>query len=389
MKEKRNITFIIHDRVGGVAYMNHQIIEYGEFMDHYTVRILLFKQKEDKADRFTEKFKAHEVDYFNYSRYDNVYLTLKKLNKIINKKEGILVTNDGIELQSIGLFGTRSLVYAIVHDFYNLKLAFGYYNLIDSFICHTEVYTKALKSSGENYPGVTYLPHGVKIGEAPLFEEKDRQLKIVFIGRFVESKGVQFLYDIDSRLKEKQIDVQWILIGKGPLEQSLKEQWHNKKNVSFLSPAENEEVMNIARDCDLFVSPSLYEGYGIALLEAMSCGLVPLVYDLPIGISSVLPSDAGFKIPIKNIEGFVNTIALLNADRGLLVKIKKNAWQFVAKEYNIIETSKNYLQSFLSNENDMAIGSKKISKKKKSLGLLDKSFLPNIIVVQLKKIMNK
>src|ERR1700749_4310014 len=137
---QKNITFIIQDQVGGIAYMNHQIIEHGHLLDHFNVRIILFKKDEDTSARFTDTFKANHIQRFNYSIHDNYYLTLKRFNKIINACDGIIVTNDGIELQAIKLFGTRSVIYSLVHDFYNLKIAFAYYNLIDVFMCHTETY---------------------------------------------------------------------------------------------------------------------------------------------------------------------------------------------------------------------------------------------------------
>jgi glycosyltransferase involved in cell wall biosynthesis len=385
---QQNITFVIHDCVGGIAYMNHQIIEYGEFMEYSNVRIILFKEKEDSSARFTEKFKAHEVEFFNYSRYDNKYLVLQKLNKILNKNEGIIVTNDGIEMQSIKSFGTKSIVYAIVHDFYNLRLAFNYYTLVDVFVCHTEVYTRTLKSSGRNNPRIDYLPHGVQVGNNLVSERSNDKISIVFIGRLIESKGVQVLYEIDCKLKEKGIDVEWKIIGSGALEQSLKKQWQTAKNVSFFSPVENQEVMQIAKSCDLFISPSVYEGYGIALLEAMSCAVVPLVYDLPVGISSILPAEVGFKIPANHIQGFVDTIELLNKDRVLLSAMKRNAYQFVAKDYNIVETSKKYRHSFLNDKSfitDNRSKNTKSNNKINEFGFFDKWFLPNVVTVQFKK----
>jgi glycosyltransferase involved in cell wall biosynthesis len=388
-----HITFIIHDQVGGVAYMNHQIIEYANLMDHFNVRIILVKSQNDTTARFTEKFKAHEVEQFSYSQYDNFYFVLKNFNKVINKREGIIVTNDGIELQSIKLFGTKSSVYSIIHDFYNLRLAFAYYKLVDVFICHTETYARTLKSSGTDHPRIDYLPHGVRIdknvGSNPA--KINQQLKIVFIGRLVESKGVQLLYEIECKLKEKNIDVEWKIIGRGNLEQSLKKQWQDKSNVTFLAPSTNEEVMDVAKGCDLFVAPSVFEGYGIALLEAMSCGLVPLVYCLPVGITSIIPSDVGFRIEKNNIYGFVEKIEFLYKDRKLLGEMRQKAYQFVAKEYNIVETSKKYLNSFLLGKS-VIIGAKSnsINKSKipKSFGLFDKWFLPNILTMELKKIRN-
>jgi len=380
----------MRDSIGGVAYMNHQIMEYGKFMDHSRVRVILVKREDDETPRFSEKFKAHEVVLFNYSAFDNKYRMLKKISKVINQREGVIVVNDGIELQAIQLFGTKSLVYSIVHDFYCLKFAFTYYTLIDVFICHTDIYTRTLKSSWLDYPRVDYLPHGVQINNYVARETNEEKLKIVFIGRLEESKGTLVLFNIDSMLKAQGIEVEWKIIGNGSLAQALKEQWKNEKNVSFFSPSKNEEVMEIAKTCDLFIAPSIFEGYGIALLEAMSCSLVPLVYELPVGISSILPVDVGFKFSINDIQGFVDTIKLLNADRMILTQMKGNAYQFVAKDYNISETSKNYMQSLLFDRASLpSIKSGKPGKKIKQFTLVDKWFLPNLVTVQFKKIKNR
>jgi glycosyltransferase involved in cell wall biosynthesis len=385
-----NLIFVINDRVGGVAYMNHQIIEYGRLMEYFHVRVLLIRKKEDPNARFSEAFKAHQTDFFDYSEYDNHFYTLKKLHKELVKEIGIIVVNDGMELEALKLFGSNRLtVYSIVHDFYNLKLAFEYYKQVDGFICHTEVYTRALRSAGTDRPKVEYLPHGIKIDrDRPAIKGRDSDsLNLLFIGRFVETKGVQSLYEIEQGLVARNIKADWTLIGTGHLEPSLKKQWEGKTNIRFLAPSSNEQVMEIARENDIFISPSVFEGYGIALLEAMSCGLVPLVYDLPIGIPSILPTKVGFRMEKNNINGFVENIALLNNDRKLLDSMKEEAYQFVAKDYDIVDTSKQYLEAFLRAQNGSGQGlSKTRVKETKTFGLFDKWFVPNILANSAKKI---
>jgi glycosyltransferase involved in cell wall biosynthesis len=354
------------------------------------VHIILFKKKEDDATKFTEKFIACRLEEFNYSQYDNYYLVLKRLNKIINKTKGIIVVNDGIELHAIKLFGTNSLVYSIVHDFYNLKLAFAYYNVVDVFICHTKTYWRALKSAGTAHPRIEYLPHGVKITDTVDMEtvKTNEPLKIVFIGRLVASKGVESLYKIERKLKQKQINIEWKIIGSGELESFLKDEWKDSKNISFFKPVSNHETIGIAKQCDIFISPSVFEGYGIALLEAMACGLVPIIYDLPVGIASVLPADAGFKIDMESgIDNFVERIQQLDNDRSLLMQMKKNAHQFAAEEYDIAKTAKSYLQIFLNKDLVSPNAANKNKQKKiNSFGLFDKWFIPNSITVKLKQV---
>jgi hypothetical protein len=117
---------------------------------------------------------------------------------------------------------------------------------------------------------------------------------------------------------------------------------------------------------------------------------VPIIYDLPVGIASVLPADAGFKIDMKNgIDNFVERIQQLNSDRSLLMQMKKNAHQFTAEEYDITKTAKNYLQIFLNKDLVLTNAANKNKPKKiNSFGLFDKWFIPNSITVKLKKAKN-
>jgi glycosyltransferase involved in cell wall biosynthesis len=383
-----HITFVLLDLVGGVTYMNQQIIEHSGLIKYFQVHVVLFKKEEDDLPRFKDKFSATSVEYFNYSVLENYYFVLKRLHKIIHRYPGIIVTNDGMEMQSIKLFGSSSLIYVIVHDFYNLKVVFACYELIDVLICHTETYARMLRSASTKSPRVDYLPHGVKVEGAidQASSDNNETLKLIFIGRFIASKGVQLLYEINQQLQEKEIKVEWKIIGSGELESFVRDQWSRAGNVEFFKPADNEGVMRIARACDVFIGPSVYEGYGIALLEAMSCGLVPIVYELPVGISSLLVDDIGFRIKEEGIHSFVEKIELLNEDRDLLAKMKRNAHDFVSKNFDIERTSKNYLRSFLDT-GSLQKKPKKVNSPT-SFGIFDTKYLPNFITIILKRARN-
>src|ERR1700761_4685878 len=228
-----HITFIIHDVEGGVASMNHQIIENADFKRYFQVHILLWRSAEDTAKEFHDKFtNASDVRRFSFSNHDNYYRTLQRLHAAIDQWPGLVVTNDGIELEAIRKFGTTSTVFSIVHDFYNLKLAIESLDLADHFLCHTEVFTKALLSSHSLRNRVGYLLHGVK----PMPNTKkpapdNTPLRIVSISRLTESKGVLLLSSIDDQLQARGIKTEWIIIGSGELGGRLREQWKEKPYV--------------------------------------------------------------------------------------------------------------------------------------------------------------
>lgn len=52
---------------------------------------------------------------------------------------------------------------------------------------------------------------------------------------------------------------------------------HQRTGLSYFPTLSNEEVMNLLAQRDLFILPSLKEGFPVAAVEAMKAGLVPLV----------------------------------------------------------------------------------------------------------------
>ncbi|MBD5542774.1 MAG: glycosyltransferase family 1 protein [Lachnospiraceae bacterium] len=94
------------------------------------------------------------------------------------------------------------------------------------------------------------------------------------VGRFSEQKNQSFLIDILEELKKKKEDAVLVLVGKGPDEKKILEKVKQKGllgQVFFLGA--REDVNEVMMAMDAFVLPSLFEGFGIVLVEAQSVGL--------------------------------------------------------------------------------------------------------------------
>ena len=359
--------------------MNHQIIENAPFREYFQVHILLWRAVERKVKGLRYSFSnADTIRHFSYSVSDNHYHTLRQLNRQLNEFPGLVVTNDGLELEACRKFGTRSVLFSIVHDFYNLRLAIESQDLVDYFICHTEVFTRALLSSHSLKGRVEFLLHGVRIPEtpAPTGTKAHERLKIISISRLTESKGVLLLAGIDEQLLQRGVHVDWVIIGSGELEEELKAQWAGKGSIQFYNPDGPEGVIAIARDCDIFISPSHFEGYGIALLEAMSCGLVPVIHRLPVGVYSDLPEDTGFSVEIGDAAGFADRIERLHRDRALLAAMGRRARLLVAEKYDITKTAGLFLQHFATHGSPQ-INKDSRPKQNQEFGVLDRPYIPN------------
>ena len=162
----------------------------------------------------------------------------------------------------------------------------------------------------------------------------DEAIAVVSTARLDQCKRLDRLIEAFGVLGEKQ-DNLWLLItGNGPLGNQLKDlaqSVSNRANIRFLGHV--DDVAAVLRASDIYVLPSDQEGFGIALVEAMACGLV-CVATKTIGPSEIIR------------DGFNGILTELNRDgvcRGL-----SDALSLGAKERKMLgnRARQRVLQSF-------------------------------------------
>ncbi len=115
---------------------------------------------------------------------------------------------------------------------------------------------------------------------------------ILFVGNLVFQKGVKFLLEAKKLMKS---DVKLVVVGDGPLrhELEMKVQDDNIQDVFFAGA--RRDVDQIMPSADIFVLPSISEGFPITILEAMASGL-PVVATNVGGISEVMNEQVGIMV---------------------------------------------------------------------------------------------
>lgn len=101
------------------------------------------------------------------------------------------------------------------------------------------------------------------------------------LGRLHEQKNLTFALDVLAELPEAVL----FLAGEGPEEPSLRARAESlgiSARVSFLGSLVGEDVTRFYQAIDLLLFPSLYEGFGRVLVEAMSQGVPIVANDLQI-----------------------------------------------------------------------------------------------------------
>lgn len=132
------------------------------------------------------------------------------------------------------------------------------------------------------------------------------------VGRLVPVKGLKFLIKAAKLVIQKFPDTFFILAGDGHLKQNLKKQASElgiEKNIIFLGW--RDDVARIISTYDIFALPSLNEGMGRVLVEAMALGKPIVASDIG-GIPDLVTHERnGFLVPAKNPEQLANYIQIL------------------------------------------------------------------------------
>jgi len=175
------------------------------------------------------------------------------------------------------------------------------------------------------YPGIEKELFSIK-------KQKEGRLKIVYVGRLIESKGIKTLFDISTVTS----GVDFVFAGSGPLLEDLKNDVKKRKlqNVFVLGKINREETVALLKDADIFAYPTWHsEGLPIALLEAGASG-VAVVATNEGGISEVIKNNVtGLLVEPKDIPAFKKAIDRLISDPKLRLTFGKNLQELVKEKF--------------------------------------------------------
>lgn len=129
------------------------------------------------------------------------------------------------------------------------------------------------------------ISNGVNRAFVPADVPKPDELRdkfiILFTGRYSKEKSHRILIDAVSRSKHSD-KIQLIFAGTGPLEPKLREMGEKLlKNQPIFKFFTRDEMLKVVNYADLYVHPAEIEIEAIACLEAISCGLVPVIANSP------------------------------------------------------------------------------------------------------------
>lgn len=169
-------------------------------------------------------------------------------------------------------------------------------------------------------------------------KEKKEKIRIIFLGRVVESKGINEIIISMKKLYDLRKDFEFYLYGTGPLENKIINELNNYMPDSFkfkgiISGKEKDDAMIKS---DIFILPSIHgEGLPMALLEAMNTENICIVTDDGSMATVIANNENGFIVEKGNSNDLFDK---LNTSINLILLenriISKNAKNTILKKYN-------------------------------------------------------
>ena len=190
-------------------------------------------------------------------------------------KKPVLIT------QHIGLIPYKNPMVRTFLSLLNKTLGAFILEHAEQVIFESEVVQKYFSDIADFKQSSLVIPNGVD-HNVYCFAEEDKRIKIrrelkfdnnkitfLFVGRFIEKKGLHILKQLVLKFKS----VQWIFIGWGRINP---EKW-GLSNLIVFKNKKGPEIVPIYQSADLLVLPSKGEGFPLVVQEAMSCGTPVIV----------------------------------------------------------------------------------------------------------------
>ena len=143
--------------------------------------------------------------------------------------------------------------------------------------------------------------------------------KVIAVGRYTWQKGFDLLIEAWKQVDMKHPDWELHIYGSGD-----KESYQKLAGHGVFCHEAVKDIYSKYMESSIFVFSSRYEGFGLALAEAMSCGLPAVSFACPCGPKDIITND-GILVEPNNIDNLANSICKLIEDENMRKEMGANA----------------------------------------------------------------
>lgn len=212
-------------------------------------------------------------------------------------------------------------------------------------LCASNFSRRTLIEAGATAP-IHVVPYGV---DAKLYRCRSRppagKFTVAFVGAFTARKGALYLL---RALRPLAAHVRLVIYTRAKIDPAFAAELSGLE-VEVRAGLSNADLAADLAHCHLMALPSIAEGFGLAISEAMACG-VPVVCSENTGGADFIRPDEGYVLPVRSVEKLTQVISEAMADQLALYemgqaarrRVEQMTWadyrrRFAAAYVNLIE----------------------------------------------------
>ncbi|OGR35628.1 MAG: group 1 glycosyl transferase [Desulfovibrionales bacterium GWA2_65_9] len=172
-----------------------------------------------------------------------------------------------------------------------------------------------------------------------IFERRPGEILIGNAARLTPQKGQKLLIDIAALLKEQPIPFRILIAGIGELEKELKAYAIDRgveDVVQFLGFV--SDMKSFHETIDIFALTSLWEGFGLAQVEAMESRRPVVTWNVSSMPEVVIDGETGYLCPSQDTEAFAARLLALMQDEALRKRLGENGRARVISHFEMQKT---------------------------------------------------
>jgi L-malate glycosyltransferase len=173
---------------------------------------------------------------------------------------------------------------------------------------------------------------------------------ILFVGRLCEAKGIRHLIEAFSEASQDQAGVKLTIVGDGPMRGELSaeiEQRGMKDWIEIRGFIDYQDLPSVYSESDIFVLPSLSEGFPLTVVEAMASKVAVIATDVG-GIPEILVDGVnGLLVKPGSSQGLSDAMKRLIMDEQLRDRLAEAGRQTILSSYTLGEAAKETVAVYL------------------------------------------
>lgn len=324
----------------------------------WEVHLLVTNVHSNVLDQIREEFKCHDFSKIALAP-KKAFMAAELANSV--KPEVILTNNCALLQYATPLIDPAIKTISVLHSddprFYAIAALFP--RRLFRWVAPTSGVASRFREyvDKELRGRIRVIPHGVD--RNIFFPEKSgmngKLFRVLFVGFLGESKGAHLLPEIFQKIAADVPESAFTVIGDGPLKRHLGEEFERrglKNRVVMHAVTSADQTAEAMRASRVLVLPTKLEGFGIVIVEAMMCGVVPVISRLK-GVTDELVEEGGtgFLVAPQDVDGFVEAVKRLYLNPQLFGAMSLKAREVAAGAYTV-ETMMDRYEALFSEPHD-------------------------------------